>query len=217
MIPPASDAPPPATDPARFRAAVGALRHGGVILYPTETVYGLGGDARSGEAASRIRRLKGNPPDKPLLVLTDTWARVAPWLAPQNREEEILMAHEPPLPLTLLLRVRGGALPGARGAADRLGIRRTPDPVCRALIRALDAPLLSTSANPAGAPAPASFDDVAPEIRAGVDAAIEAVAPLGGVASTVCLVDAGELRVLRPGAVSADRLRSILDDPQAHS
>lgn len=199
------------TDAAGIAAAAAVVRSGGVLAYPTETVYGLGGDALSAAALGRIRTLKGRDADKPVLALTDTWARVAEWLGRLDPALERLMGHEPPLPVTLLLPVTEAAPAGLVGPGGLVGLRRTSDPFCRALIAASDRVLLSTSANPAGAPAPSRFSSLDAAIVAGVDLAVDAGAELNGVPSTVVRVEDGRLVVVREGAAPTGLLMRIAE------
>ncbi len=199
------------TDAVGVAAAAAVVRDGGVLAYPTETVYGLGGDAEKAAALARIRALKGRDADKPVLALTDTWARVAGWLGSLDPLLERLMQHEPPLPATLLLPVTDAAPVGLVGPGGRVGLRRTSDPFCRALIAAADCVLLSTSANPAGAPAPSRFADLDAGIVAGVDLAVDAGRDLNGVPSTVAMAEGGRLVVVREGAAPTALLMRIAE------
>jgi L-threonylcarbamoyladenylate synthase len=99
---------------------------------------------------------------------------------------------------------------GVVGPDGLVGLRRTSDPFCRALIEASDAPLLSTSANPPGEPAPARFEDVAAAMRDAVDVAVDAGRPLPGVPSTVARVVAGRVTVIRVGPVDAATLERVM-------
>lgn len=197
---------------AEAAQAAAVLRAGGIVLHATETVYGLAADPRRPEAVARARQLKGRDAAKPMLALTDTWERVAPYLEAVPPPLARLMAHDVPLAVTLLLPGSAAAPEALRGPDGRLGLRRTADPFCRALVEALGAPVLSTSANPAGAPAPALFADVDEALLAAVDLALDAGRPLGGVPSTVVGVDAaGRLQVVREGAVPEALLREIAE------
>ena len=190
--------------------AAACVRAGGVLVYPTETVYGIGGDPAREDVVRRIQALKGRDADKPMLLLTDTWDRALPWVAEVTPVHRRIMAHEPPLPVTLLFVPTPAAPAAFRGKSDKIGIRRTPDPFCRAVIAQADRLLLSTSANPAGAPPPRAFDDIAPELLAGADYAVDAGRPLAGVPSTVVDVVGGRLHVVRAGAVSEAQLAAVL-------
>jgi L-threonylcarbamoyladenylate synthase len=197
-------------DEVGVAAAARAVTAGGVVLYPTETVYGIGGDARRPDVVERVRGMKGRDASKPVLVITDDWRRVAPWMAGEEAGVARLMKHEPPLPVTLLVDASSEAPAGVVGPDGLVGLRRTSDPFCRQLIERSDAPLLSTSANHPGEPAPARFDDVAASLRNAVDVAVDAGRPLPGVPSTVARVVDGRVAVLRLGAVDAATLEEVV-------
>lgn len=179
--------------------AIAALfRPGGVVLYPTETVYGLGGRACDGASALRIAALKGRGP-QPLIVLLDagTAAALIPTLPPIGRS---LAERHWPGPLTLVVpRALLTALPGGVdeavfAGADGLGVRWSGHPVAEALVAAVG-PITSTSANRHGEPTPLAASDCALAVDAVVDAG-----PLPpSLPST--LVDARDGRVLRAGAL----------------
>ena len=190
--------------------AVAVVRSGGVLVYPTETVYGLGCDPAVGDAVARVRAIKGRDADRPMLALTDTWARVESWIAGLEEMHCQLMRHEPPLPVTLVFEASAAAPPALVSAEGTVGIRRTTDPFCRALAAAAGTPVLSTSANRAGAPAAHRFTDLDPAVLDAADEAIDAGRDLGGTPSTVVRIDAGRLVVLREGAVDAGALRRII-------
>ena len=199
--------------PASLDDAAAAVRAGGTLLYPTETVYGLGCDPRRSEAVDRIRALKGRDADKPMLAVTDRWGRVDAWVDGLTDAHRRLMGASDsdgqPLAVTILF-APGPACPASLvGPGGLVGIRRTSDPLCRQLVAACGTAILSTSANPAGQPAPARFADVDPAIRTGVDAAIDAGHPLRGTPSTVVKVAGDAVEVLREGAVPADVVRRI--------
>ncbi len=197
------------TDAAGVRAAAAVVRAGGVLIYPTETVYGIGGDAGVAGVAERVRVLKGHDADKPLLAIVDAWQRVRNWTEAPDAATLRVMAHEPPLPVTLLLRAGTGAPAGLVGPEGFVGVRRTSDDFCRALIAAADAPLVSTSANVAGAPAPAEFAEIGAAIRNEVDLVVDAGRRLAGVPSTVARIEAGRVEVARAGAVDSATLEGV--------
>ena len=184
---------------------------GGVLIYPTETVYGLGCNPYAASAIDRVRAVKGREAERPMLALTDEWGRVESWLAGVTVVHRRLMQHDPLLPVTILFDASDAAPPGLVSASGEIGLRRTPDPFCRALVVATDVPLLSTSANRAGHPAAAHFDDLDPAVIDAVDLAVDAGHALGGTPSTVVRVEAGRLVILREGAVDGAALRAITE------
>ncbi|HSG46287.1 MAG TPA: L-threonylcarbamoyladenylate synthase [Longimicrobiales bacterium] len=196
--------------------ALDVARAGGVLVYPTETVYGLGGTLDPGAVAA-VRHLKRREADKPLLVLVPGIEAVE-GLAWTPEALELARAFWPGS-VTLVLRDPGGLFPlGVRSGAGAVAVRQSSHPVAAALVRALGAPLTSTSANAPGEP-PALSGEVAL-------AAARAMAPLG----PLHLLDAGSLppsppstivdctgdrpRVLRAGSTPVSRLRCVLPDLQ---
>ena len=144
------------------------LREGGVILYPTDTIWGLGCDATLPSAVERIYHIKKRSDTKSMLVLVDEAARVADYVeeVPPIAEQLVAVADTP---LTIVY-------PGARNLATNLvntdgsiGIRVTTDPFCKELIREFRKPIVSTSANLSGQPSPGNFDEIPEEIRRQVD------------------------------------------------
>ncbi len=198
------------TDEAGVAQSATCIRAGGTLVYPTETVYGIGGDALDAGVMKCIRTLKGSDADKPMLVLTDEWARVSDWFAEVSDALERLMAHSAELPLTLLVRASEKTPEPLVGPEGMIGVRRTTDLFCRALIEATDTPLLSTSANVSGESSQALFEDLDAAILEGVDLAVDAGRPLTGVASTIVRVYGNGVQIVRVGAVDAQTIHEIV-------
>jgi L-threonylcarbamoyladenylate synthase len=197
------------TESKLLDAAAGVVRRGGVLIYPTETVYGLGCDPRSAAAIARVREIKGRDASKPMLAVTDRWALALPWLAVVPDAYRNLMVHEPPLPVTLVFEGSAEAPPALVSAEGTVAVRRTTDPFAGGLVAAAGVPVLSTSANSAGRPPAARFEDLEPEVVEAVDLAIDAGRPLAGIPSTVATIRDGELVVLREGALDAETLHRL--------
>ena len=191
------------------RAAV-VVRAGGVLVYPTETVYGIGCDPANAEAVARVRTIKGRDAAKPMLAITDRWGRVMSWIAGLTDAHRALMQHEPPLPVTIVFDASEDAPPGLVSPQGGIGIRRTTDPFCRALVAAADTPVLSTSANRAGRPPVARFAHLDAAVLDAVDSSVDAGHDLGGTPSTVVRVADSDLVVLREGAVDAAEFHRIV-------
>ncbi len=152
--------------------AAEVLKKGGVVLYPTDTVWGLGCDATNAEAVERIYALKRSGDKKSMLVLVASVNDAARYTGrvPSVAWELMEMADKP---LTLIL-------PGAAGVASNLvpdegtiGIRVPADEFCQALLRRLGRPLVSTSANVTGEPTPMRYEEIPEGIRSAVDFAVD--------------------------------------------
>lgn len=192
---------------ADVELAARLVRGGGVLLLPTETVYGLSGDARRPDVAARIHQLKASDPMKPLLALTDAWERVTDWVEAPPPVRRAWSASSLGA-LTLVLPATARCPAALASAEGYVGIRRSASAWIAELVGRAEVPVFSTSANLTGSPAPARYDAVEPSIRRGVDLAVEAVAPLGGQPSTVARFDAyiEQFQILRAGPVSAETL-----------
>lgn len=194
---------------AGLDAAAGALRRGGVAVYPTETLYGLGAVASDAAAVARVAAIKDRPFGKPFPLLigaAEQLARVTPW---QDPTLETLTQAFWPGPLTVLVPAAAGLAPLVCSAEGFAAVRLTAHPLAAALSRAAGAPLVATSANLSGQPAVSRPELLDPAILQAVDAALlEQPWPAGGLASTlVRILGSGVLTVLRQGAVSVERLR----------
>ncbi len=175
------------------------LREGGIILYPTDTVWGLGCDATNAAAVERIYRLKRSENKKSMLVLCASADMVVRYVdkAPGIAFEVMELATSP---LTLIL-------PGATGLAANLipdegtlGVRVPDHRFCRQLLRALGRPVVSTSANISGQATPAGLQEVAREIVEGVDYVVDPRfegRPTRKASSIIAFGEGGEVKVIR--------------------
>ena len=205
--------------PAVARAAA-ILRAGGLVALPTETVYGLGADARSGRAVARVFEAKGRPRFNPLIVHVGG-AEAAFAIGRADADARALAEAFWPGPLTLLMPSVSGSGPGS-GLADlvtagtgRVALRVPSHPVARALMAAFGGPIAAPSANPSGRLSPTSAEHV----MAGLGGRIEAVLDGGpcpvGVESTIVGLGEGPPRLLRPGGVPSEALEAALGQPLA--
>lgn len=196
----------PAGDPAALREAVRVLRAGGLVAFPTETVYGLGARALDAAAAKRVYRAKGRPSDNPLIVHVDGPAmlpRVARRVTPLARR---LMARFWPGPLTLVLE-KAAAVPGAvTGGGRTVAVRCPAHPAARALIRALGEPIAAPSANRSGRPSPTAAAHVLRDLAGRVTLILDGGPSRQGLESAI--VDARGRRpvLLRPGTLTAEAI-----------
>ena len=153
---------------AEIKKSLAVLKNGGVILYPTDTVWGLGCDATNPEAVKKIYEIKKRADTKTMILLVDLEARLSTYVK-EIPEQAWPLIEFTDKPLTI---VYDGArnLPSELIAQDgSIAIRVTNDEFCKNLIGVLRKPLVSTSANISGAPAPAIYQEVTEEIRSAVD------------------------------------------------
>lgn len=198
---------------ATIAAAARCLAAGGLVAFPTETVYGLGADARNGEAVARLYAAKGRPAFNPLIAHVPDLA-AARRLGRMNADAERLAAAFWPGPLTLVLPrqpdcpVSDLALAGLESVAVRVPVH----PVARALLTAFGAPVVAPSANRSGHVSPTTAAHVLGDLRGRIDMVVDAGACPVGVESTIvaCLEQPA---LLRPGGVARADLARVLGRP----
>jgi L-threonylcarbamoyladenylate synthase len=186
------------------------LKAGGLVAFPTETVYGLGANAADDRAVARIFEAKGRPADHPLIVhvssakLIEKWARDIPETAWK------LAAAFWPGPLTLILKRSPGQADAASGGLDTIGLRVPGHPVAQALLAAFNGGIAAPSANRFGRISPTSAEHVLAELDGRIDAVIDGGVCSVGLESTILDLTGDRPRILRPGAVTADMLAQVI-------
>lgn len=148
------------------------LKNGGTILYPTDTVWGLGCDATNEEVCQKILQIKKRPENKSFIILVDSFLMLEKYV-PEFPEVCYDLADLATRPLTIIYPQARGLAPSILAEDGSVGIRITKDPLCLALIRGLKKPIVSTSANLSGEKTPAGFDEISMEIKAKVNAIVE--------------------------------------------
>ena len=179
--------------------ALEVLRRGGVILYPTDTVWGIGCDATNEQAVARIYDLKQSVNKKSMLVLLDQIDKVSLYI--QKVPEVAWQLYEvADKPLTLILPGACAVAPNLIPDEGTLGIRIPDHEFCNKLIHKLNRPLVSTSANISGKPSPMSFSEIAKEIVDGVDLVIDPQFdehPTHKASSILMVGIDGEIKIIR--------------------
>jgi L-threonylcarbamoyladenylate synthase len=195
-----------APDDAGIAAAAAALRAGGLVAFPTETVYGLGAHAFDPSAVRRVFAAKGRPADNPLIVHVadvEAFGRVTPTVTPLARE---LAARFCPGPLTLVLEARP-ELPGVTtGGLATVAVRVPDHPVAATLLEVADLPVAAPSANRSGRPSPTTAEHVLADLGADVDIVLDGGPCPVGVESTVVDARGDRPVVLREGSITREDL-----------
>lgn len=196
--------------PEGLARAAEVLRGGGLVAFPTETVYGLGGDARDDRAVARIYQAKGRPRFNPLIVHVPDLA-AARAFALFDARAEALAAQFWPGPLTLVLPLRADAGLSALVTAElpSVAVRVPAHPVAQALLRAFGGPLAAPSANPSGRVSPTRAAHVLDGLSGRIEAVLDGGSCTVGVESTI-LGLVGAPLLLRPGGVPAEALEAAL-------
>jgi L-threonylcarbamoyladenylate synthase len=188
------------------------IRRGGLVVFPTETVYGLGGDATCAESARRIYAAKGRPSDTPLIIhisepkQADAYAHVCPTY---DRLARAFM----PGPLTVILPRKDTIPKETTGGLETVAVRCPSHPIAQALIRAAGVPIAAPSANLSGKPSPTCAAHVAEDMNGRVDMILDSGNCEIGLESTIVSVDGDDhITLLRPGAITYDALCMVCDD-----
>lgn len=185
------------------------IKNGGLVVFPTETVYGLGADATSEEAAGKIYNAKGRPSDNPLIIhIADP--RWADEYAYTDSTYYRLAEHFMPGPLTVVMRSRDTVPQKTRGGLDTVAVRCPSNEVARALIEKCGVPIAAPSANLSGSPSPTTVSHVIDDMLDRVDMIIDGGDSSFGLESTIVKID-GEDKVtlLRPGKITIEDISSL--------
>ncbi len=189
--------------------AARVLLAGGLVAFPTETVYGLGARALDAAAVARVFAAKGRPPGHPLIAHVEGEGAARELAARWDARASAFARAFWPGPLTLVV-PRGARVPDAvTGGADSVAIRAPAHPVALALLRAVGGPLAAPSANRYQTLSPTTAAHVVKSLGDAVDLVLDGGACAAGIESTVLDVRAAPPRVLRPGALDLARLRAV--------
>ena len=179
-------------------------------MFPTETLDGLGADARSEAAVARLVAMRGRESGKPILVLVRDVAMAETVAAEVPEGARRLAARFWPGPLTLVMRARPGLPAALTAESGTIGVRVPGHPVAAAIVDGLARPVTAPSANPPGGTPPRRLDEARAWFGDRVEVYVDG-GELPGGGSTVASVEDGELRVLRAGVVSEAALRAVLE------
>lgn len=197
----------------QIQTAAAILRQGGLVAFPTETVYGLGADAENPQAVARIFAAKGRPADHPLIVHLASAVQIAHWAEDIPPAAWTLARHFWPGPLTLILR-RSPRVPDiVTGGQDTVGLRVPGHPLALALLEAFGGGIAAPSANRFGRVSPTTAAHVREELGENVDFILDGGPCRVGIESTILDLSTGRPRLLRPGAISVAEIEAILDEP----
>ncbi|WP_437935855.1 L-threonylcarbamoyladenylate synthase [Sorangium sp. So ce341] len=200
-----------AADAASIARAAEILRRGGLVAFPTETVYGLGARADDAAAARGIFEAKGRPPGNPLIVHVPDVASARALAERWPEEAERLAQAMWPGPVTLIVARRADRVADevAAGGAT-VAIRVPVHPVARALLDAVGLPIAAPSANRSTAISPTTADHVEKSLGGRIDAIVDGGATAVGIESTIVDVTASPARLLRPGHVAAEAIAAVV-------
>ncbi len=194
---------------AEITHAAAILRDGGLVAFPTETVYGLGADASSPAAVRRLFRVKGRPPDHPVIVHVASINHVPEWVTGMPGYAVALAGECWPGPLTLVLGRSSRVPDEVTGGLDTVGIRVPAERTAQALLRAFGGAIAAPSANRFGRVSPTTADDVRADLGSDVDLVLDGGPSRVGVESTIVDCSGDEPAILRVGGIARERVEEI--------
>lgn len=194
----------------RLKKPAASLVQGELVVFPTETVYGLGANALDAQAVELIFIAKGRPSDNPLIIHVHDPAQLSPDLVQMTPLARQLLSALTPGPLTLVL-PRGRAIPDVvTGGLDTVAVRIPSHPVAQALLRLTDLPVAAPSANRSGRPSPTRAWHARIDLQGRVSWIIDGGASRIGLESTVLDISGGRPRILRPGHIGETEINAVL-------
>jgi len=197
--------------PQSFISAVEILRAGGVVVYPTETFYGLGVDALNQKAIKKVFTIKGRSFAQPLLILIPEQDYLPRYVTEVSEKARRLMEHFWPGPLTMVF-YASPQLPSILTAdTKKIAIRISPHPIARALTSAFAGPLTSTSANISGEQSPATAKEVFARLGGMIDLIIDGGKTPGQMPSTIVDVTFSPPQLVREGVVPFSEILTFLE------
>ncbi|MEM2337108.1 MAG: L-threonylcarbamoyladenylate synthase [Candidatus Bathyarchaeia archaeon] len=199
-----------------IRIAANIIKKGGLVAFPTETVYGLGADALNPKAVKNLFKAKKRPPDNPPIIHVGDVKDVYRLVREVPEKAEKLMEKFWPGPLTLILK-RSEIVPDVTvSGLDTIAIRIPKHNVALALIRESDCPIAAPSANLAGRPSPTMAEHVLEDLDGRIDAVLDAGPTNIGVESTVLDLTVNPPQILRPGGTPYEVLKEFLGNIELH-
>jgi L-threonylcarbamoyladenylate synthase len=189
--------------------AVRILRAGGLVAFPTETVYGLGADATNERAVRRIFAVKGRPSGHPLIVHLHDAGQAEAWAAEVPETARKLGAAFWPGPLTIVVERAEGVLDAVTGGQSTVALRVPSHPMARELLRKFGGGIAAPSANRYGRVSPTTAAHVREDLGAEVDLILDGGPCAVGVESTIVDCSAGGAAILRPGGVTREQVEAV--------
>jgi L-threonylcarbamoyladenylate synthase len=201
---------PESPDDTRIREAADCLLDGGVIIYPTETLYGIGVHYSHEKALKRLFQIKNRDESKPVLLLIPDMSFLSTIALNPPPQAIVLAKHFWPGPLTLLLNAAPFHSTLLTGTDKKVGIRISSNVVVQRLMGFITSCITSTSANRSGGKNPLQISDIPAELLNAVDLVIDSGKSSGGIPSTVFDVSAEPFKIVRPGVISHEDILDVL-------
>lgn len=185
------------------------INAGNIVIFPTETVYGIGADATNDDAVKKIFEAKGRPQDNPLIVHISSYEMLDDIVKTPNEIEKKLMDAFWPGPLTIILSNKNNLSKIVTAGLDTVGVRMPDNDIALNIIEASQKPIAAPSANVSGRPSGTNIKDIYDELKDKVDIFVDGGDTNIGIESTVVKVNKGVVKILRPGKISIEDINKL--------
>jgi L-threonylcarbamoyladenylate synthase len=200
----------------QIQHAAEILRNGGIIVYPTETVYGIGCDPLNGEAFGKVLFIKQRESSKTMLLLAETLEMVENMSGKLNVLERSIAHHFWPGPLTMIIKPSKKLPAYLLGPTGGIGFRVTSHKLAASIIHKFGRPIISTSANISGCPQCETYEQAYHEFNQKADLVIKNSEPFSGEPSTIIDVTSEKIVIIRQGGIAASKIQEVADNGLAH-
>ena len=207
---------PKRVEKSKIKLAARVLKRGGLVAFPTETVYGLAANALDAESVKKVFEAKGRPADNPLIVHIAEKEQVYRLAKKVPEKAEKLMDKFWPGPLTIVLEKSRVVPKATTGGRNTVAVRMPDNRIALALIREAGVPLAAPSANSFGKPSPTSAEHVFQDLCGKIDVILDGGNTDIGVESTVLDLTTDPPTLLRPGGITLEKLKTVLDRVRMH-
>lgn len=181
------------------------IKHDGIVVFPTETVYGIGGNALSKDVVRKIYNIKKRPHEKALTILVKDKNEIEKYGVISNDLERKIINEFMPGPITIILKKKNSSIGNLLTANnDTIGIRIPDNNIVKSILEECNLPLAAPSANISGKPSLVKLEDIIEEFDGKVDALIDGGVCKESISSTIVKVIDGEIKILREGSISSD-------------
>jgi L-threonylcarbamoyladenylate synthase len=193
-----------------IKLAAEVIKEGGLVAFPTETVYGLGANALDEVAVKKVYEAKGRPSDNPMIVHISRASDIGQTTRMLSPDIVNLIDNFWPGPLTLIVKSKDAIPKVTRGGLETVGVRLPDNEIARKLIELSGVPIAAPSANISGRPSPTRVEDVIEDLDGKVDIILKGEDCRVGIESTVLDVSGDKLMILRPGFITAEQLEAAV-------
>ena len=199
-------------DESELRDVVSTLKNDGIVIFPTETVYGIGGKATSNKVVDRVYQAKQRPRAKAVNILVANVKEIEKYAVITSKIERKIIENFMPGPLTIILKKKDGFGDYFTAENDTIGVRIPDNKIINTILDAIDFPLIAPSANISDRPSGIRAQDIAEDFKDTVDIIIDGGDAKLGTSSTIVKVVNGEIQILRAGEITKEEILAKIAD-----